>query len=366
MQAAGNQNTVGKAGHMKKERKKFKKEKDLLNEKIEALNNIIAGIIDEKDYSSISYNETKFDNFGDLSYGHDGLLTIFHLLFKKYPTLGKIISDKYDYIFIDEYQDSRAEILNDILQLSSMYNLTIGLFGDSMQSIYDDGIGSIDTCTEAETLEVIPKSDNYRCSYEVINLINPLRLDSITQDVAFKKLKSGSYETEGDRHGIVKVLYSVVESRPTARSAPEEKERFQAVIDYLITEAQKIVNNPKVLILTNKAIAEKNNFKQLYKVFDDRYVDVSDRIENYLRSIQALDVSDLCRLYLKENYNELIELVRKGGYIIHNISDKKRLHDIMKSMIDSSNFSIQEIISFPILPDAPLTNTFIFYSFLKL
>ena len=316
----------------------------LLNEKIEALNNIIAGIIDEKDYSSISYNETKFDNFGDLSYGHDGLLTIFHLLFKKYPTLGKIISDKYDYIFIDEYQDSRAEILNDILQLSSMYNLTIGLFGDSMQSIYDDGIGSIDTCTEAETLEVIPKSDNYRCSYEVINLINPLRLDSITQDVAFKKLKSGSYETEGDRHGIAKVLYSVVESRPTARSAPEEKERFQAVIDYLITEAQKIVNNPKVLILTNKAIAEKNNFKQLYKVFDDRYVDVSDRIENYLRSIQALDVSDLCRLYLKENYNELIELVRKGGYIIHNISDKKRLHDIMKSMIDSSNFSIQEII----------------------
>ena len=316
----------------------------LLNEKIEALNNIIAGIIDEKDYSSISYNETKFDNFGDLSYGHDGLLTIFHLLFKKYPTLGKIISDKYDYIFIDEYQDSRAEILNDILQLSSMYNLTIGLFGDSMQSIYDDGIGSIDTCTEAETLEVIPKSDNYRCSYEVINLINSLRLDSITQDVAFKKLKSGSYETEGDRHGIVKVLYSVVESRPTARSAPEEKERFQAVIDYLITEAQKIVNNPKVLILTNKAIAEKNNFKQLYKVFDDRYVDVSDRIENYLRSIQALDVSDLCRLYLKENYNELIELVRKGGYIIHNISDKKRLHDIMKSMIDSSNFSIQEII----------------------
>ncbi len=169
----------------------------LLNEKIEALNNIIAGIIDEKDYSSISYNETKFDNFGDLSYGHDGLLTIFHLLFKKYPTLGKIISDKYDYIFIDEYQDSRAEILNDILQLSSMYNLTIGLFGDSMQSIYDDGIGSIDTCTEAETLEVIPKSDNYRCSYEVINLINPLRLDSITQDVAFKKLKSGSYETKG-------------------------------------------------------------------------------------------------------------------------------------------------------------------------
>ncbi len=283
-----------------------------------------------------------------MSYGHDGLLAIFHLLFKKYPMLGKIISDKYDYLFIDEYQDTRAEILGDMLQLSSQHNLAIGLFGDGMQSIYDDGIGSLSAYITDGVLEEIPKADNYRCSYEVIKLINPLRLDGITQDVAFKKLPNGGYETEVDRHGIVKVLYAVAESKPTARSTPEEKEQFQIVINYLIAEAQKIASDSKVLILTNKAIAEKNGFKQLYKVFDDRYVDVSDRIENYLRSIQALDVSDLCRLYIKGEFNELIKLVRKGGYIIHTVSDKKKLHDIMQGIIDSKNFSMREIVEIAI------------------
>lgn len=315
-----------------------------LNCRIQALNERISEIIEEKDYSRIYYNETKFDSLGDLSYGHDGLLAIFHLLFEKYPMLGKIISDKYDYLFIDEYQDTRAEILGDMLQLSSQHNLAIGLFGDSMQSIYDDGIGNISAYISDGILDEIPKADNYRCSYEVIKLINPLRLDSITQDVAFKRLTNGSYETEVDRHGTVKVLYAVTESKPIARSTIEEKEQFQVVINYLITEAQKIASDSKVLILTNKAIAEKNGFKQLYKVFDDRYVDVSDRIENYLRSIQALDVSDLCRLYLKGDFNELIKLVRKGGYIIHTVSDKKKLHDIMQSIIDSKTFSIREIL----------------------
>lgn len=319
-----------------------------LNCRIHALNERISGIIEEKDYSGIYYNETKFDSLGDLSYGHDGLLAIFHLLFEKYPMLGKIISDKYDYLFIDEYQDARAEILGDMLQLSSQHNLAIGLFGDGMQSIYDDGIGSLSAYINDGILDEIPKADNYRCSYEVIRLINPLRLDSITQDVAFKRLSNGGYETEADRHGIVKVLYVVTESKPTARSTLEEKEQFQVVINYLIAEAQKIASDSKVLILTNKAIAEKNGFKQLYKVFDDRYVDVSDRIENYLRSIQALDVSDLCRLYLKGDFNELIKLVRKGGYIIHTVSDKKKLHDIMRGIIDSKNFSIRKIVELAI------------------
>lgn len=162
------------------------------------------------------------------------------------------------------------------------------------------------------------------------------------------QLTNGSYETEVDRHGTVKVLYAVTESKPTARSTPEEKEQFQVAINYLITEAQKIASDSKVLILTNKAIAEKNGFKQLYKVFDDRYVDVSDRMENYLRSIQALDVSDLCHLYLKGDFNELIKLVRKGGYIIHTVSDKKKLHDIMQGIIDSKYFSIREIVELAI------------------
>lgn len=79
-----------------------------------------------------------------MSYGHDGLLNIFHCLFQKYPLLGRIIADRYDFIFIDEYQDTRAEVLSDLLTLPAAYGITIALFGDSMQSIYEDGVGDVE------------------------------------------------------------------------------------------------------------------------------------------------------------------------------------------------------------------------------
>ena len=82
--------------------------------------------------------------------------------------------------------------------------------------------------------------------------------------------------------------------------------KYQSIINEALFEAKKFVDDSKVLILTNKAIAEKNGFQQLYKVFDDRYADVKDRIEKYLCSIQALDVADLCNLFLAKDYNLLI------------------------------------------------------------
>lgn len=319
-----------------------------LNNAIDILNTRILELIGEKDYSKIYYNETKFDNLNELSYGHDGLLVLFHLLFTKYPLIGKIVADKYDYIFIDEYQDTRADVLTDILSLSQTYNLTVGLFGDSMQSIYEDGIGNIDEYIQDSTLQSIPKPDNFRCSHEVINLINTLRLDDIQQNVALKKLGDGTIESDESRHGSVRVLYSVVDKKPHSHSTEDEKDAYQLLVNSLISKARENTDNSKVLILTNKAIAEKNGFKNLYKIFDDRYVDVSDRIEKYLRSIQALDVSELCHLYLTKDYNSLINLVKKGGYVIHTVADKKNLHDILESIISNQEASIKDIVEFAV------------------
>lgn len=317
---------------------------EFLNKKIRLLNEKIMDIIAGKEYSAIYYNQTKFDGLNDLSYGHDGLLVLFHLLFEKYPLLGKIISDKYDYIFIDEYQDTQKEVLCDIFTLSQTYGVAIGLFGDNMQSIYDEGIDDLDIFINDGTLETILKEDNFRCSYEVLDVINSLRLDSFNQNVALKKLDNGIYEKEADRHGLVKVMYSLVDSKPSAFSSSEEKRKYQSVINEVLFEAKKFADNSKILILTNKAVAEKNGFQQLYKVFDDRYADVKDRIERYLRSIQALDVSDLCNLFLKKDYNLLIQFVRKGGYLIHNANDKKQLHDIMIEIVNNKDLSIKSVI----------------------
>lgn len=323
-----------------------------LNGQIDSLNDYIKSIVKTSDHSKIHYNETKFDSLRDLTYGHDGLLIIAHLLFESYPILGKIIKDKYDYIFIDEYQDTKMEVIQDLLALTKQKDgdkkLTLCLFGDSMQAIYSDGIGSVNPYIDAGNLILIPKADNYRCSYEVINFINNLRLDGIKQEVALAKLPTGEYQTEMDRHGDVRILYSVCDQRPNGFSSLEDKEKHSLRVDELINEATKDCENAKILMLTNKAIAEKEGFKQLYKVFDDRYVEVSDRMDNYLKRIQISDICEICNFYKKKNYNPIIKTIRAGGYVIHSLQDKTKLQDIIRKLLTDRDLSIYEAFQYAV------------------
>ena len=277
-----------------------------LNSGIKFVNEKINKEINSRDYSVIGYNDTNFDSLKDLTYCHDGLLKIFHLMISKYPLLSKMITDRYDYIFIDEYQDTNADIVCDMLRISQNSGLTLCLFGDSMQSIYSDGIGNVDEYI-GSYLVSIPKPDNYRCAFEIIDFINPLRLDKLKQEVALKINSKSEVESEESRHGFAKVLYSVCEGKPNTRSTDEEKAAYQSKIDALITKAKEYCPSAKILMLTNKAIAEKNHFHNLYKVFNDRYYDVSDRMEKYLSSIQVLEFRDICNAYMHGEYNALIK-----------------------------------------------------------
>lgn len=323
-----------------KDPKSFNK---ILNDGIKTINKKIAEKISSKDYSAIGYNDTKFDSLKDLTFGHDGLLKVFHLLINKYPLLSKMIADRYDYIFIDEYQDTNADIVCDLIHVSQNSELTLCLFGDSMQSIYSDGVGDVDMFI-GDSLISIPKPDNYRCAYEVISFVNPLRLDGLEQEVAFKTNAKGEIETEESRHGFAKVLYSTCEQKPNSHSSEEEKATYQSKIDSLISKAKEYCPTAKILMLTNKAIAEKNHFQNLYKVFDDRYYDVGDHMEKYLSSIQVLEFCDICNAYLRGDYNSLIKSIRSNGYFIRSLSDKKIINDIMESIVTNNNLSMWKAI----------------------
>ena len=315
----------------------------LLNDGIKIINNKIAEDITSKDYSTIGYNDTSFDSLKDLTFGHDGLLRVFHLLINKYSLLSKMIADRYDYIFIDEYQDTNADIVCDLIQVSQKSELTLCLFGDSMQSIYSDGVGNVDEYI-GDSLISIPKPDNYRCAYEIIKFVNPLRLDGLEQEVALKRNANGEIETKESRHGFAKVLYSICDQKPNVRSSEEEKTAYQSIIDALIIKAKEYCTTAKILMLTNKAIAEKNHFKKLYKVFDDRYSDVGDHMEKYLSSIQVLEFCDICNAYLRGEYNALIKSIRSNGYAIRSLSDKKTISDLMASIVANQNLSMWQAI----------------------
>ena len=328
---------VGKRAY-DKDAESFNKE---LNDNIELLNSEIESIIKDSDYNNVKYNETRFDSFKDLSFGHDSLLTVSSLLFEKHPLLSKILQDKFDFIFIDEYQDTKNEIVDIFLNKISAENKTIvGLFGDSMQGIYDDGIGDVKGYIDKGLLQKAEKKDNFRCSEQVIDFINQFRDDGLKQELALKN-KDGIEETIEDRQGEVKLYYSIYNGERTASGNPSDKEAYIKHLNCLIEKVEENHPNFKKLMLTNKSIAREVGFENLYNVFNDRYSDVKEEIEKDLTRLQFLDLAELSKAYNKKNYNFVITELKKAGFLITVIADKKKISDILDSILTSEQGAIE-------------------------
>lgn len=303
-----------------------------LNTKIDVLNKIMQDEIEKKDFNQIEYNDTKFDSYKDLTYGHDGLLEVASLLFIKYPRLKKILQDKYDFIFIDEYQDTHEKIIDIFIGK----NPKVGLFGDAMQSIYEDGIGDVKKYIEASKLEEIVKEDNYRCSEQIINFINKLRNDGLKQKVALKK-----DEELSDRQGEVKFYYSIYDKKPHARSNDEDKNNYTNTLNKLINYTNIKFTN---LMLTNKSISTEADFKNLYQIFNTRYPnEPKEQIDKVLTKLHFLDLYELCNAFEIKDYNLILTKLKKNGLAIKSIDDKKKIVESIEKIIDSK-LGIIEII----------------------
>ena len=109
--------------------------------------------------------EIKYKDYRKLEEGiisHDEVLKLANYMFKSYPLLCEILIDKYNYIFIDEYQDAEKQVmeifLNFLNNIEHKSNV-IGAFGDSMQSIYNTGIGDLNSYIENDIIKEVIKEE---------------------------------------------------------------------------------------------------------------------------------------------------------------------------------------------------------------
>lgn len=109
---------------------------------------------------------------------HEDVLFFSYQIIEKFPFVLDILSSKFPYIFIDEFQDSNP-IQVEIIKKIATKNTTIGIIGDVAQSIYK--FQGAD-CTQFE-LFTLPNIENYilqenrRSSNEIIDVLNFIRTD---------------------------------------------------------------------------------------------------------------------------------------------------------------------------------------------
>ena len=312
-----------------------------LNELIGEVNKVIREKLKARQPNEFFYNDTAFDNFNDPSYGHDGLIALACHIFEGFPLLGRIVSDQYDCILIDEYQDTSAVVVRVLLRcLPEESKTIIGLFGDSEQAIYSDGIGSAQSHIGAKELILVEKEDNYRCSPQAIDFSNQFRTDGLKQDVALKSLDDGTLETLESRQGSVKLLYGLapveVDTGDKAEDRKANAALFRSALNELVEKAASEYPGYVQLKLTNKSIANDVGFGSLYQIFDDRYSEPRDRIRKTLDRLQFGELIELVDLHRslpgdRRSYNRLIAKLRKRGFSISSVADKAKLDEMLRS-----------------------------------
>mgnify|MGYP000869114090 FL=1 len=196
----------------------------------------------------------------DSKIGHDEVLLIAEKMFEKYSKLCDILKDNANFIFIDEYQDTSEEVANIFLNhinKSKKENI-IGFFGDSMQSIYETGIGNI----KDDSLKRINKIQNRRNPLKVIELTNKLRDDGIKQIPSKDTQATNIDEGTGKiKEGNVKFIYS-------DNNILEELKKTYIFNDWDF----KNTLNTKELRLTHKLNAENSGFKELYNLYTNDFI----------------------------------------------------------------------------------------------
>ncbi len=350
---------------------------ELINDSTSKIRNPNGEDVYESEFEKgINYKEYTRIQEGTIS--HDEVLILANFMFKKYKKLQRILTDKYDFVMIDEYQDTSELVIEIFLDFLKGLNdkIIIGFFGDQMQSIYEDGIGDIKSYIDRKYVYEVEKKQNRRNPLTIMNLANKIRTDDIVQipseDSSAPNMDNGKV-IEGD----IKFVYSkcFLEDDIT-------KLKGTGLLSYWDFSDS---SESKELRLTHNLIAEKAGYPSLMNIYDkDPIIKYKNEINKLVKErklestdettfeeiIDSLDIrysangkykgATKISVKLEEpEFEALFKKVRKKSYhSIKNIYfDKDNLIDDKKDDVEDENksnskrdyiikqlFKIQELI----------------------
>ncbi len=255
---------------------------------------------------------------------HDEVIVLANQMYKKYIKLCDIVNDKYDYILVDEYQDTAPEVVEILLDfLSRSKNKSIiGFFGDSMQSIYDDGVGNLNKYLNTMVFEV-QKKQNRRNPQLVMDISNKLRTDGLIQvpseDVNAPNMLNGKV-----KDGNVKFLYG-------SNITDGELKNSEYFEGWDFNNSSET----KELRLTHNLIAEIAGFPSLMEIYDnDPIVKLKSDFNKYLKDNKIII----------EDENKTFDEVLKSVNWVYKRNPNKDKHHLDVALLDKSFCEAYELV----------------------
>ncbi|MCC5675481.1 ATP-dependent helicase [Kocuria rhizophila] len=115
-------------------------------------------------------------NRGRDSLDHAEVIALTASMLETYPRLSRILTTRHPFLFVDESQDTNSDLLNSFLtvQKQSQGVFCLGLFGDTMQRIYNDGKQNLEGSLGDEW-DKPAKQMNHRSAHRIVRLANSIR-----------------------------------------------------------------------------------------------------------------------------------------------------------------------------------------------
>lgn len=124
------------------------------------------------------------DNVTKASLNHSEVIAIASYFIASKDLFKQILINKFPIVLIDESQDTKKDLIEALfsLQVQNKTKFSLGLFGDTMQRIYNDGKEKLGKDLPEDWLK-LTKSMNHRSELRIIELNNEIRkeIDGQTQ-----------------------------------------------------------------------------------------------------------------------------------------------------------------------------------------
>lgn len=306
---------------------------DKLNEKIDEA----GGLKKQKIVYDLGYRSASEK---EIYIHHDNVIQLFTVFLSKVKFID-ILKSQYPILFIDEYQDTNADLGKAIISnlIESDNNIQIGLFGDHWQKIYEEGIGEM----SSDKIEEIGKNANFRSEKKIVEFLNRMR-PSLPQ-----------MEKDPSSTGEIKVFHTNnwIGARRDGKGgghwtgdlpANEAGNYFRALKNRLLQDGWEFTfEKTKILMLTNSVLAREQGYSGISDVFQysDDYLKMQDKYIDFFVNI----LEPVSGHFSNKKYGEMLKAIGLRTPRLRNHEDKKVWNESLEKLIHNRNSgSIGDVI----------------------
>lgn len=193
------------------------------------------------------------DNRGRDALSHAEVIAMTASFLEKKPTMQSILVGRYPLLLIDESQDTNKTLIEALFAVQAVHKgrFALGLLGDMMQRIYNDGKDGLGQGLPPDWATP-GKQMNHRCPRRVVTLINKVRAST---DQQVQKWRSDSAE------GVVRLF---ILPGDTADKADAERMIAQHMAGVTADEKWRDSKSCKSLTLEHRMAARRMNFLEIF------------------------------------------------------------------------------------------------------